>query len=93
MPIDAAAKVAFGVVQVHSPQVVKAHDTLKAGKGFFAFLNRSQIVACSEGVTGIDTDADAGFILYAVNDGGKVFKLESQITAWPAVFSITAVTP
>jgi hypothetical protein len=79
--VNAAAKGAFRVVQVHTAQVLEPNDALKFGKGFFGRFGGAQIVACGKGVTGIDADTYAGFILDARNDLGQMFEFKSEVAA------------
>ena len=39
--VDPAAEGALGIIQVHAAQILKADDTLKLVKGFFAFGGRA----------------------------------------------------
>ncbi|AKQ37482.1 hypothetical protein AC247_19215 [Salmonella enterica subsp. enterica serovar Ouakam] len=70
MAVNAATEGAFGVVQVHSAQILKSDNFPESGECFFARLWRTQIVSGGKGMAGIDTDANARLIFHAVDDGG-----------------------
>ncbi len=52
----------------------------KSAKVFTRFC-ATQVITGGKGVAGINTDADAGFVLHAVNNGGQVFKLKAEVAA------------
>ena len=68
MAVNPAGEAAFRIIQVHPAQVFKAHHAVKLGKGGGGCLFATQIVTGGKRVTGINTDANAGFIFNPIDD-------------------------
>ena len=66
---------------MHPAQVFKAHHAVELGKGGGGCLFAAQIVTGGKRVTGINTDADAGFILHALDDRRQMLKPEAEVAA------------
>lgn len=79
--VNPAAKGAFGIVEVHAAQILKADDTVEVGKGLLAGFGAPQVVAGGKGVAGIDADADTGFIFHAIDDGREMLELKAEVAA------------
>ena len=76
MAVNAAAKGTFRIVKVHPAQILKADNTGKISERFFAFGWSTQIIPGSESMAGINADADAGFIFYAVDNRCEMFEFK-----------------
>ena len=54
MTVNAAAKGAFRIVEVHPVQILKAYNTGKISERFLAFGRSTQIIPGSESMAGIN---------------------------------------
>ncbi|MNE40862.1 hypothetical protein D3C80_1349080 [compost metagenome] len=81
--VNAAAKLALGIVKMHTAQVVKAHYVAQLFKRLLAILFGTQVVTGGESVAGINTDTDTALVFYTVDDRRQMFKFEPQIAALP----------
>ncbi len=79
--VNAAGVSAFRVIKVHAAQIPEADDAIELGEGRLAVRFATQIVAPGKGVAGIDADADARFILYAVDDRRQMLEAVAEIAA------------
>lgn len=79
MAVNAAAKGAFRIVEVHPVQILKAYNTGKISERFLAFGRSTQIIPGSESMAGINADADAGFIFHAVDNRREMFNLNPKL--------------
>ena len=74
MAINPAAETTLGAVDVHAAQILKAHQSLELGEGAGTGLGAAQVIAGGEGVTGVETDADARLVLDAVDNGRQMLE-------------------
>ena len=57
--VNAAGERAFRIVQVHTAQILKTDNPFEISEGFFTLFGAAQIIACGEGMAGINAYADA----------------------------------
>ncbi len=63
MTVNAAAKGAFRIVEVHPAQILKAYNTGKISERFLAFGRSTQIIPGSESMAGINAERRRGIYL------------------------------
>jgi hypothetical protein len=81
--VNAAAKRALGVVQVHTHQIL-GKPTIRSNSAnvFITFLNGTLPGVTSALAWQVSIrHADTGFIFYAVDNGGQVLKLKAKVAA------------
>lgn len=77
--IDPAAELCFGTIQVHAAQVFEANNPVELRKGPFTVSSGSQVVAGDKGVTGVEADANAGFVIDQFDDAGQMLEAMAHI--------------
>lgn len=78
VPINPAVESAFRIVEVHAAQVTKADGAENWARSPAGGLI-AQIIACGEGMTGIDTDPNARFVLDLLNNGRQLLEAEPRL--------------
>lgn len=81
MAVNVAVEPAFGVVQMHTAQIVETDDVAELLKGLFTVLFGTQIVTGGKSVASVDANTNPPLAFSAIDDRRQMFEFEPQIAA------------
>ena len=79
MPVYTGRQVFLRIVDMHSAQIGKTDHFIEVAEGFGKALFRFNIITGSQRMSRVDTDTDARFIFYPIDDGCYLFECISQV--------------